>query len=182
MFYNVDSGLYLTRCRAYDPVSGRWLSRDPDGEQIMPIEINPSVDSLHCSISATPTEPDRAHYYGRSRLDSEDPLAFQWGGNLYEYVGGNPLSRDDLKGDQWGQVIIGILAMGGIIMEGYDYYSHPPPLTPVPPPVAPGNQCTPQYPRGAPPPSVSAGSPSSTPEQPEYSEPPDAHELPEILE
>lgn len=29
MFYNADSGLYLTRYRAYDPVSGRWLSRDP---------------------------------------------------------------------------------------------------------------------------------------------------------
>jgi RHS repeat-associated protein len=33
MFYNVDSGLYLTRYRAYDPVPGRWLSRDPLGEQ-----------------------------------------------------------------------------------------------------------------------------------------------------
>jgi RHS repeat-associated protein len=28
MFYNADSGLYLTQYRAYDPVSGRWLSRD----------------------------------------------------------------------------------------------------------------------------------------------------------
>lgn len=33
MFYNGDSGLSLTRFRAYDPVVGRWLSRDPDGEQ-----------------------------------------------------------------------------------------------------------------------------------------------------
>jgi RHS repeat-associated protein len=32
MFYNVDSGLYLTRYRAYDPIAGRWLSRDPAGE------------------------------------------------------------------------------------------------------------------------------------------------------
>ena len=32
MFYNADSGLYLTQYRAYDPVSGRWLSRDPLGE------------------------------------------------------------------------------------------------------------------------------------------------------
>jgi RHS repeat-associated protein len=29
MFYNSDSGLYLTQYRAYDPVVGRWLSRDP---------------------------------------------------------------------------------------------------------------------------------------------------------
>ncbi|HGL5382438.1 TPA: RHS repeat-associated core domain-containing protein [Burkholderia cenocepacia] len=32
MFANADSGLYLTMFRAYDPVSGRWLSRDPIGE------------------------------------------------------------------------------------------------------------------------------------------------------
>jgi RHS repeat-associated protein len=32
MFYNADSRLYLTQYRAYDPVVGRWLSRDPIGE------------------------------------------------------------------------------------------------------------------------------------------------------
>ncbi|WP_210251425.1 RHS repeat-associated core domain-containing protein [Neorhizobium sp. P12A] len=32
MFYEPDSGLYLTQFRAYDPVAGRWLSRDPAGE------------------------------------------------------------------------------------------------------------------------------------------------------
>jgi RHS repeat-associated protein len=32
MFYNADSGLYLTQYRAYDPVPGRWLSRDALGE------------------------------------------------------------------------------------------------------------------------------------------------------
>jgi len=32
MFYNADSGLYLTQFRAYDPVPGRWLSRDRIGE------------------------------------------------------------------------------------------------------------------------------------------------------
>ncbi|MHB8884744.1 MAG: RHS repeat-associated core domain-containing protein [Methylovirgula sp.] len=32
MFYNADSGLSLTQYRAYDPVAGRWLSRDPSGE------------------------------------------------------------------------------------------------------------------------------------------------------
>ena len=32
MFYNADSGLYLRQYRAYDPVAGRWLSRDPMGE------------------------------------------------------------------------------------------------------------------------------------------------------
>jgi RHS repeat-associated protein len=32
MFYNAESGLYLTQYRAYDPVASRWLSRDPLGE------------------------------------------------------------------------------------------------------------------------------------------------------
>ena len=32
MFYNSDSGLYLTQFRVYDPTTGRWLSRDPLGE------------------------------------------------------------------------------------------------------------------------------------------------------
>jgi RHS repeat-associated protein len=31
MFYHEPSGLYLTWYRAYDPVAGRWLSRDPIG-------------------------------------------------------------------------------------------------------------------------------------------------------
>jgi RHS repeat-associated protein len=37
MFYNADSGLYLTLYRAYDPVAGRWLSRDPIGEPSDPL-------------------------------------------------------------------------------------------------------------------------------------------------
>ncbi len=37
MFYNADSGLYLTPRRVYDPVSGRWLSRDPIGESSDPV-------------------------------------------------------------------------------------------------------------------------------------------------
>jgi RHS repeat-associated protein len=36
MFNNVESGLYLTQYRAYDPVAGRWLSRDPLGESSDP--------------------------------------------------------------------------------------------------------------------------------------------------
>jgi len=36
MFTNADSGLYLTQYRAYDPVAGRWLSRDPIGESSDP--------------------------------------------------------------------------------------------------------------------------------------------------
>jgi RHS repeat-associated protein len=32
MLYHADSGLYLTHYRAYDPRTGRWLSRDPIGQ------------------------------------------------------------------------------------------------------------------------------------------------------
>jgi RHS repeat-associated protein len=37
MFRNADSGVYLTQYRAYDPVAGRWLSRDPLGEGTDPV-------------------------------------------------------------------------------------------------------------------------------------------------
>jgi RHS repeat-associated protein len=56
MFYNADSGLYFTQFRAYDPLMGRWLSRDPIGE-------------------------------------TGDPA-----GNVYVYVGGNPIDRTDPTG------------------------------------------------------------------------------------
>lgn len=36
MFYESDSGLYLTQYRAYDPNAGRWLARDPLGERSDP--------------------------------------------------------------------------------------------------------------------------------------------------
>jgi len=32
LFYHAPSGLYLTHYRVYDPVTARWLSRDPIGE------------------------------------------------------------------------------------------------------------------------------------------------------
>jgi RHS repeat-associated protein len=32
LFANDDSGLYLTKYRIYDPIAGRWLTRDPVGE------------------------------------------------------------------------------------------------------------------------------------------------------
>ena len=32
LFYHTQSGLYLTHYRVYDPVTARWLSRDPIGE------------------------------------------------------------------------------------------------------------------------------------------------------
>lgn len=48
MFTNADSGLYLTMFRAYDPVSGRWLSRDPTGE------TSDSEGNLYAYVSGNP--------------------------------------------------------------------------------------------------------------------------------
>ena len=56
MIANPDSGLYLTTRRPYDPVTGRFLTRDPIGE-------------------------------------AGDPL-----GNLYAYVGGDPVNASDPEG------------------------------------------------------------------------------------
>jgi len=44
MFIHQASGLYLTLHRAYDPFSGRWLSRDPAGEFIGGINLYGYVD------------------------------------------------------------------------------------------------------------------------------------------
>jgi RHS repeat-associated protein len=48
MFYNADSGLYLTQYRAYDAVAGRWLSRDPIGE------ISDPVSNLYRYVRGNP--------------------------------------------------------------------------------------------------------------------------------
>jgi RHS repeat-associated protein len=59
MSYNADSGLYLTNYRAYDPVAGPWLSRDPLGEM---------------------TDPVGNHYVhaGRDPLNTIDPRGLQY--------------------------------------------------------------------------------------------------------
>lgn len=48
MFFSADSGLSLTRFRAYDSVAGRWLSRDPDGER------SDTVSNLYPYVGGNP--------------------------------------------------------------------------------------------------------------------------------
>jgi RHS repeat-associated protein len=48
MFHDADSGLNLTQYRAYDPVAGRWLSRDPLGE------TNNPVANLYAYVGGNP--------------------------------------------------------------------------------------------------------------------------------
>ena len=119
MFYNADSGLYLTQYRAYDPVSGRWLSRDPIGEtgQVTPSIGRNTIDNLTNSIVAATSwlTTVRANYDDNSNDSSniESPALSFAGGpeilplvmaeleeeiNLYGYAANNPISYKDMQG------------------------------------------------------------------------------------
>jgi RHS repeat-associated protein len=50
MFFNADSGLSLTQYRAYDPVAGRWLSRDPIGE----MRASATATNLYNYVASNP--------------------------------------------------------------------------------------------------------------------------------
>jgi RHS repeat-associated protein len=65
MFYNADSGLYLTQFRGYDAVGGRWLSRDPIGESSDP------AANLYA-------------YVGGNPVNRSDPLGLLSSGNHIE--------------------------------------------------------------------------------------------------
>src|ERR1700735_4751711 len=104
MFYNADSGLYLTQYRAYDPVAARWLSRDPIGEiEEQAPSRNMTIGTLGASVQ------DATDSNGATRL-----------ANLYTYVDGNPISRNDPRGEQWGPVIVGVGASLALAWEWYE--------------------------------------------------------------
>jgi RHS repeat-associated protein len=82
-YYHSASGLYLTLYRAYDADLGRWLSRDPIGDQfraMLPQQIN------------------------LSDLPAIDP-EIQEGPNLYEYVFNRPIYATDDFGLSYGGCI-----------------------------------------------------------------------------
>jgi RHS repeat-associated protein len=85
MFYHSDSGLYLTRYRAYDPRTSRWLSRDPIGENG---GINvPFGATYHNATTGGRISKQWIQLWGR------DP-------NLYKYVLSNPINLRDPNGLQ----------------------------------------------------------------------------------
>jgi RHS repeat-associated protein len=93
MFYNADSGLYLTLYRAYDPIVGRWLSRDPIGE--IGHRAGQDAISLNALLmaQAAPTSDLFRVASGNSyHVSSQeiDGIGFDPSVNLYRYVGGNP--------------------------------------------------------------------------------------------
>jgi RHS repeat-associated protein len=131
MFYNADSGLYLTQYRGYDPVAGRWLSRDPVGEGTDP------AGNLYAYVGGNPTgwiDP-----YGRQAVAGALPLA---GGAA---VADGPAPFGDI-------LAVCILGVAGVI-DLYDYIvnssdsssSSKPPFT-----GKPGSSQTWQNPDGTP--------------------------------
>ncbi len=105
MFYNADSGLYLTHYRAYDPVAGRWLSRDLIGEPSDP------AANLYLYAGGNPIsridplglEPKGHHWVpGPIRndptLSPEARKAFE--GSYTGYFGGHGWSKEHLEYNQ----------------------------------------------------------------------------------
>jgi RHS repeat-associated protein len=102
MFFNSDSGIYLTQYRAYDPVIGRWLSRDPVGERSDPaanlysyVGSNPISQNdptglwtiqLGVSVSYTYGSASGVAFAGLA-VDSSGRLGTYWGGGLGGGVG-----------------------------------------------------------------------------------------------
>jgi RHS repeat-associated protein len=120
MFYNADSGLYLTNYRAYDPVAGRWLSRDPIGESADP------VANLYA-------------YVAGNTLSLVDPFGTS---PLAGAIAGGEIGTAVLPG--LGTIVgaavgagVGLGAVWLANKYGNEIFAKPPANPPVPPPVIP---------------------------------------------
>jgi RHS repeat-associated protein len=134
MFYNADSGLYLTRYRAYDPVPGRWLSRDPIEETIHRIDLTMRYFSIGTGMPvALRIVSDWTERIAESFRLEDGINSFATGNNLYTYVGDAPIYRTDTSG----------LSEGPAPEPSSPPTSSPGPSTPAP---APENPSSPEEP------------------------------------
>ena len=83
-YQHIASGLALAPYRAYDPMIGRWISRDPLGE--------PSTRLMAGDFARDPYTENTI------RLSAKLPAEMLQGPNLYEYVRNNPTSNVDPDG------------------------------------------------------------------------------------
>jgi RHS repeat-associated protein len=89
-----ELGLVFTLYRAYDPATGRWLSRDP-------------FASIQSQMNAAMFGTTAADYYARGIFM---PEMLPGGPNLYSYVGNNPVNLTDPDGEIWPLVLGGVAA------------------------------------------------------------------------
>jgi RHS repeat-associated protein len=94
LFYHQPSGLYLAVYRAYDPLVGRWLSRDP-------LEEAGGVD-LYSSVKNDPinrTDPyGLLDVYGFGTLTFTTPGPLRGGGEVSGLIGYNTTSQRSYAG------------------------------------------------------------------------------------
>jgi RHS repeat-associated protein len=132
----------------------------------------------------------RAYSPPQARWLNHDPIGEAGAVNLYRYVDNDPPNHVDRSG-RCPQCVVGLTIMTIILIEQYQFYSHPPHSEELPPPPAPlepysPSACTPLDPFGHGPsfppntPSLRQGPPPSPPEPPPWSdEPPESPDWPE---
>jgi hypothetical protein len=118
MFFNQDSGLYLTQYRAYDPASGRWLTRDPivdETKRPEPLAVNTGEDNAVHNLAADvpawsqPLPSARSGFlltYSLDTIKQRNPVltngtrGASWPNalNLYGYAWQNPVGQKDSTG------------------------------------------------------------------------------------
>jgi RHS repeat-associated protein len=102
MFSHDESGLYLTQYRAYDPQTGRWLSRDPLYDPSALPTLGTEGANAIINLSGRQSASGRQHESARpDELLQLDAGGAFGGANTYWYVNDSPTNLIDPSGLQW---------------------------------------------------------------------------------